>query len=557
MVKHPASSLGGLASRRTALSGLPWLSKLRAAVVPGRASKKSSERSKASVEVAQGELCGAGEDANDKETSQNARTSRLMSAWLLRGAGTAHRRAVGEGRANALGQQLGIAQGGSMRGYRILIQEAELMAMRPDAVAEYLKRRASELKDDARDDRVDEDVEEALRRRGDPLIDLALAGYGRHMEVVSGLFQAAAPGTPVRLACLSNVVLGRANSGFPACLLGQEADAMAQWLLTATDEELPALFENPTLDDSFLRDLLERSRAWKCIDDDRLCRFVSLLQRNPRMRTAWDDEWMDGYAEYSYGSVFNAAWKLAETAPTTERWAASLGSLYERLQADAFSINEPLTLARRWHVDPSDATAMARQEQDHAIGYLGNKERVRESLARLALRKSGKVLPDLLTSDDVAFRAAAYAAGDLNADQLRAGYVKDSEIAFNAAIRNEALWRRQETRQALRDIAWEVVHNDKHSDLLAANRFKSMEKDMRRRQPAWFSDEEESEEASYDEVDDQAAATKTDLSVIASHMDRQAQAMEAIGHAVHSLMSRAGWIFWFSLGALVASLRHF
>lgn len=441
-----------------------------------------------------------------------------------------------------------------MRGYRTLIQEAELMAMAPEAVADVLQRRASQSKDEARDDPVDEDVEKALRDRADPLIDLALARYGRHMKVVSGLFQSSAPGSAVRLACLSNRARGQ-EVFFPVGLMGR--GPMAEWLLSASDDEQSALFENPTLSDSFLRDLLERNKGWESIDDDKLCHFVSVLCRNPRMWTPRKDDWMDGYDEYSYGSVFNAAWKLAEKAPTTEPWAASLRWLYERLQPDAFTIKDPLALAARWHVDPDDVEGNARQAKDHALGYLSNKEGVRKGLARLALlSSSGNLLTELLASDDVAFRAAAYAAGSLTADEVRAGYEKDKVLTFNEAISNLALWRSRPTRQALHDIAWDVVSNDKHSDLLAANRFKSMEKNMRETHPAWFADEEEREESGYDEIDDQAPATKADISVITGHMERQLRGLDAIGQSVQSLMNRAGWILWFSLGAFVASLLN-
>jgi hypothetical protein len=332
---------------------------------------------------------------------------------------------------------------------------------------------------------------------------------------------------------------------------------MAEWLVSAFDDELLALFENPTLSDFFLRDLLERSKGWDSIDDDRLCRFVSILHMNPRMWTPRDDDYMDGYAEYSYGSVFNAAWKLAETAPATEEWSGSLGWLYEKLATDAFSIKEPLALAARWHVDPGDTEAHERQAKDHAIGYLGNMERVRKGLARLALSKDYKLLAELLASDDVAFRAAAYSAGPLNAEQLRAGYEKDGQLVLTEAIRNLHLWRTQATRRALHDVAWGVVRNDNQSDLMAANQYNSMEKDFRKKHPAWFADEEQGEERSYEGVDDQAPATRADLAAISGYMDRQSQGLEAIGQALRGLMSRTGWIWWFSLGALVASLMHF
>lgn len=444
-----------------------------------------------------------------------------------------------------------------MRGYKTLIQEAELMAMAPEPVAEFLKRRESQSKDEARDDPVDEEVEKALRGRGDPLIDLSLARYGRHMEVVSELFQSGGSGSPIRLACLANRSLGHEIfESFPVGLLGREPAPMAEWLLTASDDELCALFENPTLSDSFLRDLLERDEPWRAIADDRLCRFVSILHRNPLMRTPREDDYMDGYDEYVYGAVFNAAWKLAETSPATEGWAAGLGWLYEQLQPDAFSIKEPLKLAERWCVDPADAKEAKREVDSLAIGYLGNKQRVRKGLARLALSKSHELLGELVSSDDVALRCAAYSAGSLNADQLRAGFERDGELAFNESLRNLALWKRQDTRRALHDIAWGVVQADKHSDLSAANSYNWMEKDIRKKHPAWFADEE-GEPAGDDEADDQSPATKADISSLAGHMDRQVQGVEAVAQALRALMSRTGWIWWFSLGALLASLRNF
>lgn len=444
-----------------------------------------------------------------------------------------------------------------MRGYKTLIQEAELMAMPAEAVAEFLKGRACQTKDDARDDPVDEDAEKALRGRADPLIDLSLARYGRHMEVVSELFQTAGANSSIRLACLANTSLGHEIfRSFPIGLLGRESGPMAEWLVTATDDDLCALFENPTLGDSFLGDLLKRGKGWEAINDDRLCRIVSILDRNPRMRTPRDDDYMDGYAECSYSSVFNAAWKLAETAPTTDSWAFALGWLYEQLLTDAFSIEEPLKLAERWHIDSADAEANERQANAHEIGYLGNMERVRKGLARLALHKSGKLLAELLASDDVALRAAAYAAGNLTADDLRAGYDKDGKLVLTEAIHNLSLWRNQSSRQALHDIAWDVVRHDKHSDLVAANLYNSMEKDMRKKYPAWFADKE-SEQSGDGEIDDQSPATKADISSLAGNLDRQAQGVEAVGQALRALMSRTGWIWWFSLGALVASLRHF
>ena len=78
-----------------------------------------------------------------------------------------------------------------MRGYKSIIQEAELLAMSPEAVAEFLKTRAKQSMDEL--DPVDEEAEDALRSRSNPLIDLALAQYVRFMETVQPMFQSSQP----------------------------------------------------------------------------------------------------------------------------------------------------------------------------------------------------------------------------------------------------------------------------------------------------------------------------------------------------------------------------
>lgn len=427
-----------------------------------------------------------------------------------------------------------------MRGYKTLIQEAELTAMPPVAVAEFLKRRAAQTKDEARDDAVDEDAEQNLRGRGDPLIDLSLARYGRHIGVVSQLFQSASQDNPIRLACLTNRSWGHdIFRSFPIGLLGRDPGPMAEYLLTASDNELCALLENPTLSDSFLRDLLERGNGWEAIPDDRLCRFVSILHRNPRMGTPREDDYMDDDFEYSYGSVFNAAWKLAETAPATESWASGLGWLYEKLQPYAFSINDPLKLAERWCADPADPEEVKREADSSASRYLGNKQLVRKGLARLALSMSSKLLGVLVSNDDVALRCAAYSAGSLNAEQLRAGFERDGELAFYEALHNISLWRRRDTRQTLRDIAWSVVGAEKLPPSPAEGIYNRIEDDMRKKHPAWFADEE-GEPSGDDEVDDQSPATKADVSSLMDQMDRQAQGVESAIQALRALLSRTG-----------------
>ncbi len=110
-----------------------------------------------------------------------------------------------------------------MRGYKSIIQEAELLAMSPEAVAEFLKKRAKQSMDELDHDPVDEEAEVALRGRSSPLIDLALARYARFMETLRPIFQSSQPCGAVRLAVLSNGTRWPAYTHFPVELFGNES----------------------------------------------------------------------------------------------------------------------------------------------------------------------------------------------------------------------------------------------------------------------------------------------------------------------------------------------
>ena len=152
-----------------------------------------------------------------------------------------------------------------MRYYKEIVQEAELLAASPEVVTEFLRKRAGQSKTEAQNDTVTEDVENALRSRAHPLIDLGLARYGRYYSTICPLFECAPPGHAVRLATLSNTSVGSVSfNHFPVAgafsrgLFRDDQEAV-RWLKQAIPEEVQALFENPTLADSFLRDVLERS----------------------------------------------------------------------------------------------------------------------------------------------------------------------------------------------------------------------------------------------------------------------------------------------------------
>jgi hypothetical protein len=168
-----------------------------------------------------------------------------------------------------------------MRGYKSIIQEAELLAMSPEAVAEFLKKRAKQSVDELDQDPVDEEVEVALRGRSNPLIDLALARYSRCIDTLRTIFQSSQPCGALRLAVLSNGTRWSAITHFPVELFRERTrdarEQTAAWLAEAPKEELCALFENPWIDDDFLSDLLERSKPWEALSNESLMFIVAIL----------------------------------------------------------------------------------------------------------------------------------------------------------------------------------------------------------------------------------------------------------------------------------------
>jgi len=344
-----------------------------------------------------------------------------------------------------------------MRKYERIIQEAELLVMSPDSVAEFLKKRAKQeiyTFDDA--DLVDEEAEMSLRGRANPLIDLALARYARFSKTLRTIFQNSQPDSALRLAVLSNSAklqlefeVGLKISSFPENLFSDHEQFM-HWLTDdASFEELLALFKNPMINDLFLRDLLERKKPWDILSEERLAMIVLGLGSNERMWTPYDGRG-DGFALAQYDAVFNSAWKLAEIVEPSKDWALVLSRLYERLSTDAYTVKDPLQLTDRWRLELSKPELAKEETKNNDFGYMSDYQGVRKGLAKLALSKDHALLPQLLLSPDIALRAAAYAYGRLTPEQLLSAYQQDGgHFVFEETINNLEIWCIPECRDVL------------------------------------------------------------------------------------------------------------
>lgn len=184
-----------------------------------------------------------------------------------------------------------------------------------------------------------------------------------------------------------NEVVGEGRlSAMPAVLV-ERSEAVSDLVSQLGCEEVIALFSNPKIDEGFLREFLEQGLPWRVWDEPRRLAAVAALSRNGRMVEEYDGP-MDGYAEYSHDSVFDAAWTLASKVPTTLKWAAHLSALYENTKPWASSLKEPLHTAARWVPDPSNSDSVEREQERLAKGRLGPFAEVRKQIARLAVRNA-------------------------------------------------------------------------------------------------------------------------------------------------------------------------
>ncbi|MFJ1260957.1 hypothetical protein [Cupriavidus sp. CuC1] len=208
-----------------------------------------------------------------------------------------------------------------MRSVETFLLEAELLASPPQAVYDWLKERGAKVNRVFDDHGGDEELEEALLARADPLIDLGLARFCVHGSIAKRLFSRALGNKnelnharALRLAALSNQVLGKSNLfGFPDALFKNEE--LYRWL-------------------EFLRDLLEGNEPWQALSEDGRLASIFALSNNERVRRPYDDTYLDGWDEYMYHGVSTAAWKLAEKVPTTPVRAMSLARLYCSLRRE-------------------------------------------------------------------------------------------------------------------------------------------------------------------------------------------------------------------------------
>jgi hypothetical protein len=341
-------------------------------------------------------------------------------------------------------------------------------------------------------------IERVLYGRNDRLIDFALARFGFSENIVQRVFDR------------GNDVTKLAAMGNPAGNMNlRQADKI---LRDGRPVQLKILLQNDRLSDNFLEALFTRNQDddrfdYSGIDDHRFLQILSAIKGNKRLSRAYDG-YLDGWAEFRYGQVFEAAWNLAKTVPVDEGWAISLEELlWDCVHPVSYNDLEPTI--DRWRVEG---------EAVEVKGWYDRKApfRLRTLLATLYDPDHHEALRQ---SEDPALRMAFYRRfSPWEYDDWSEFLSRDGGEFINAALENKKLWQNEKVRRQLNEACWDCP--DPHSTMDAPNDYIACEKHMRERYPEWFESENEEGNGGPSEDDDRYEQILKRLEELSDRMGR-------------------------------------
>jgi hypothetical protein len=302
-----------------------------------------------------------------------------------------------------------------------------------------------------------------LLNRFDCYIDFGLAKYGTSFDIAKQLYARA--DEALRRVILANTPAGGFNYNSENVIAEPSVDRLS---------ELHALMSNPHLPDGIFRRCFARDGIFGKLTENEFRELIIHVTNNTRLSTPYYEAgWMDGWAQHDYHKVFDDAWNLANSMPTTEPWAYALWMLLRRTEQPLGF--KPKPAINRWQIDPPI-------EPNERYPYRPYSFALRSRLADLV-----KADESLLQADDLALRLSLYRrfnpARFPNWSQF---YDRDGEDFLDAARSNEALWQLGAHRDRLSELHWQHSRADPNHDLLLPNQFKSIEREMKANHPDWF-----------------------------------------------------------------------
>ena len=187
-----------------------------------------------------------------------------------------------------------------------------------------------------------------------------------------------------------------------------------------------------------------------------------------------------------------------------------LSRAYLDLPANPYSLKDPLSYCDRWTFKTD------KEEEYNADGYLTDFQSIRMSYAGFYVKYDAEKTSELISSEDIALRAAAYSAGQLKDDQISEAINRDSLLAVRMLIGNDSVWRQKTQRRMLEDKSFEALKESDGESFIDIYFYKTKERHQQEN-PQWNWDEYELD----DELEAEPLATVSQLNQVNIQLSNQ------------------------------------
>lgn len=309
----------------------------------------------------------------------------------------------------------------------------------------------------------DEELEQTLASRRQPLVDLALAKNASSHKVLVDLYRRAADGTgdvaqdkAVRLACLANRVATGMLWSFDA-LPGIDKNELRRIAQVGDTDEIRTLFGNPGCR-AVLRDLYAGKPPFDDLDPKRRLLLVRCTAGNAGINV--DDSSEHG-PDMTRWDVHEGLAHLMHTAPVEAEWVRALHELLTHTDAAHLSSQKDEAVVRetvdRWKgvvVPKLYSTESGEQE----MGYYTQLPLAEEFRCLLAVSYgrpfvgSKFVYLGAADNEDIAWRCAFYGKASLTTQQMEQAYERDDGAFVFAALWNDDLILKPDCRALLESL---------------------------------------------------------------------------------------------------------
>jgi len=320
----------------------------------------------------------------------------------------------------------------------LFLSAARVAVGSPDYCHRLLTRLGEDLKDETAFSTAEMIVYGTAIRRGDPLIDLAVARYSPKASHVHSCFMRTLSRGEntlqrsykfgLRLACLQNQRKASGANGNPVSYLGRSGTSA--FLKVATNDELMALFTNPAIDEELIEGLYRRAKPFSEIAPPKWTSMLLYCMDNPSLQK----QRLGGEkADARHDRIQKALWWFVDHAPFNDIFVQVIVNTLARLNPE--QVYQPESIEgtlERWGQPGLRRSAKTAT----TLTGLSRQEELRCLVASLYGKRTGTLSGVTDTSRDIARRCCYYANAPLSPRQIRSGYQRDSAAFLLAAAGN-------------------------------------------------------------------------------------------------------------------------